>query len=444
MMNYGKATLVLMLVLLVGLGTTQAASAYKQGKMAYEQGDYDRSAYLLMQYLRKKPKHKKSIGLLETVLPIAYKTHQTAAETAKTRQDHDGLVAAYQAISRLSNEVDTLPPIRLKKKKPPIEWPTVDIAGLLAEASEGAAEFHYAKGQDFLARGGGPVAAQEFAAALEYQPNYKDSKTLAAESHYVRGVAYNEVKEYKAAAIEFRSTRTFVNAYKDSEDLYTECRTAAMKRVAVMPFENMSGRRQYGAVGELLSGQVLSKALSLNPEFIEFVDRNQLSVLLAEKGQQDFGIIDPGTALTAGKLAGVHAFVFGKVLIISENFPGEQVSPAQRQTVEVYNREADRNEILSATYRLHTLEGAIDVTASLSIVDGQTGAMLNADQISAGRKDVARWLTFQGDERAVPSFALSSQTPGGQRPLETPQNMVMDAIDELSSNLANKLVDTFD
>ena len=437
-------TTIAFLVLVVALPSF-AVNEFKQGRNAYEAGDYDKAVSWLAAQLREKPKHEDAAELLSIVLPIAYARHKSAAAEAEQQQDWDRATAEYKAIASIVGEIKSLPPVFKRKSKPPelIQYPTLDLSAQQREAVSRAAEAHYAKGISLLEGEGGKEAAAEFVAAQSYVPNYKDSQALAAEAHYRKGTTLRTAKSYKDAAVEFRSVAKYVKDYKDAPGLYQECRAAAIKRVAVMPFENKSGKDQYGAVGEMISGQVLSGAMANDPEFIEFVNRDQLSALLAEKGQKDVGLIDAGSAKTAGQLVGVHAFVLGKVLMINEQFPRDQVSNPQTNSMEWKNYNTGQVDVITANYVIHSRQGSVEVTVALSIVDGNTGSIMNAEQIKSSREDVARWVTFSGDERAIPSQVTSAQTPGGERLLKPAQTMVGEGIEEISGRIVAKLLATF-
>jgi len=421
------------------------AIQYRDAKKAYTAGNYDKAVTLLAERLRRTPKHKKSIELLLTVLPIAYERHNSAAEDAELRQDWDEAIKEYIAISKLSREIRSLPPVMKPKTKPPkrVQWPTLDIAVKHRDAIQNAADVHYDRGMSLMESGKGKEAATEFMTAHRYIPNYKDARTFAAEAHYRKGTEMRGQSNFKEAAVEFRSVAQYVRAYKDASSLYTECREAAIKRVAVMPFENKSGKGHFGAIGELLSDQIISKSLEKNPEFIEFVTRDRLNQLLAEKGQQGYGTIDAGSATQAAKIANVHAFVFGSIQAVTERFPPEQKKGPETNSAQFLNYSTAKYYTVSAKFWLYNLEGLVEVMATLSIIDGEKGTILKKEQMKASATDLARWVTFTGDERAVPEWAIEGQTPGGQRPIKNAETLVLEAIEKLSSRLSAQLVQFF-
>jgi hypothetical protein len=435
---------VMIVLLLFTAVSAVSASEYRDAKRAYEAGEYDLAVQLLAEQLREKPKHKDAANLMLTVLPVAYQQHQAAADDAELRQDWDVQVVQLRAVQKLTNDVRTLPPVPHPKSKEPIAWQVVDVAPKLRATIQTAAQAHYDAGIRAMDGAQGTLAAREFQAALALVPGFSDAREQGAEALYREGVAHKSANRPKEAAVAFRGAQGFVSGYKDAAKEYAACREAAIRRIAVMPFENVSGKQHLGALGDMLADQVLAKSMARKPEFVDFVNRTQLEALLAEKGQQQVGIVDAGTAVSLGKLANVHAFVFGKILAITENFPGDQAGPQQSNSIEWKNYNTGEVSVLTATFRLMTREGAVEVVASLNIVEGGTGRILSAEQLQERAADVAKWVVFTGDERAVPSWITSDQTPGGQRPLKPAQTMAMESIDRLSSALAGKLNRTFE
>jgi hypothetical protein len=385
----------------------------------------------------------KSADLLQTVLPAAYEKHHRLIGKARGGEAWSVVVNEYRAIAKLSDQVETLPTV-VGKKGHRYEFETQDVSAELNEAIEQAAEYHYRSGVSLLERGGGKRAADEFAAALQYVPYYKDAKTLGAESRYRKGEAFRRQGDLKNAAREFRASWEFRPNYKDSAALYDECRSAATKRIAILPFENLSGKEHLGAIGDILSDQVLAKVMSQNPEFLEFVNRDQVSVLLAERGEVEFGSIDAGSAVAAGRLAGVDAFLFGKILLVDENFPEDEVSDPRTVSANMPNPTTGQEETVTVTFWEHTRSGYVEVRATFSVIEAHSGKVLGGNELRDRREDFVRWIMYEGDERAIPGSAIGRETPEGERPLIPAQDMVLAAIEEMSSTVASTLLGMFD
>jgi hypothetical protein len=439
-----KATLgVLFLTILALSAMPAAAGRYRDAKRAHKRGDLDRAVFLLVHKLRDKPDHVKSAELLQTVLPAAYERHHREVQKARGRQDRGSLVDEYRAIAKLSDHVETLPAV-VGKGGHRYEFETQDVSAELQEALETAADHHYRNGVSLLEHGGGRQAADQFAAAMRYIPDYRDARDLGAESRYRKGKEFHLRGDFKNAAREFRASWEFVPDYQDSSALYSECRSAATKRIAILPFENLSGKAHLGAIGDILSDQVLAKVMSRGPEFLEFVNRDQVSVLLAERGEIEFGTIDAGSAVAAGKLAGVDAFVFGKILLVDEHFPDDEVSDPETASARRRNPTTGQEETVTVTFWEHTRFGHVEVRAAFSVIEAHSGRVLGGNELRDRREDFVRWIMYEGDERAISAWAIERETPGGKRPLIPAQAMVLDAIDAMSSTVASALLGMFD
>lgn len=443
-MRYRGFYCIVLLVVAALAALPAEAGRYKRAKEAYGEGRFEEAASILVKQVRSHPKDMKSAELLTVVLPLAYEQREEAIEEAKFDGYWDLLVREYRALADLSHGVKTLPRIIHKKTKTPFEFPTVDVADELRDAIDRAAEHHYLRGLDLSKRFRGREAADAFDAAMEHIPNYRDARILAADALYQEGLRLRDSGEFKNAAIRFRLLRKYDGDYKDALALYEECRVAAIQRICVLPFENLSGKEHLGAMGDILSDQVLAKVMSRDPEFLEFVNRDQMRILLAERGEVEFGTVDAGSAMAASKLAGVDAFLFGKILIVDEQFPQDEVSDSETATAQARNSTTGQDEAITVKFQERTRWGYVDVRATYSVIDGHSGKVLDGNELRERREDLARWITYTGDERALPGWAIQRETPGGERPLRTKQDLALEAIDAISSSVAAALLATFD
>jgi hypothetical protein len=350
--------------------------------------------------LRKKPDHQDNIELMETVIPL-YVTQQTSqADEAVTNQQWDNAVSGYDALQQLRSLLAGLPPVPKGRKGP--KTPTTFI-GLVPDKSA----------------------------------ERKTAADNSAETHYRDGEKNEAAGNMRAAAVEFRLARRYYPNYKDATDRYDKCRGKAILKVCVMPFEDKTGK-SYGALGDVLTEQVISKAMEANPEFIQFVTRNNVQELIGEQNAGQSGIIDPSTAAKVGKLAGVHSFVFGKLLTINENFPADIVQNGQNAT----EQDTKQGKIYKrCAYTLHKREGKVTVTGSFQIVEVSTGAIKVTDKIEDVESDHTSWVTFSGDEDAIPYEIVQQNL--GERALQTPQELASTAVNKIGTGLAEKLLSRF-
>ena len=87
---------------------------------------------------------------------------------------------------------------------------------------------------------------------------------------------------------------------------------AAQKKVAVMPFESVSGSGER-RVAEIMTEQVT--VVIANSGNYTVIERTQLAQTLKEINLQNSGIIDPNQAIELGKMSGTDYTIVGKVLM---------------------------------------------------------------------------------------------------------------------------------
>ena len=92
---------------------------------------------------------------------------------------------------------------------------------------------------------------------------------------------------------------------------------AQTTKVAILDFENTSGKTEYDALGKSISSMLITDlANNIHPKKVEFFERSQLNRLLDEQKLQKSKNFDAKTAVDFGKLSGVdHVFV-GSVFVL--------------------------------------------------------------------------------------------------------------------------------
>ncbi len=385
----------------------QSAIAGPDGdaKKAYERGDFESAVRILVEKLRKKPDHQDNITMMETSLPFALKKLQGRAETAEAMSNWDEANAAYVYLQKFCETVSNTPPVirEVKKDGKKVKEPTVfEVPNVT--------------------------------------PKIAETRDKAITTHYQKGLDYEQSQAWKSAAVEFRLVRGYDPSYQDAATRYTDCRKKAMIRICVMPFENVSGKTEFGDLGTQLTDQIRSKAMNSQPEFLEFVDRAYLNQLLAEQGIQQSTVVDENTATTLGKKVGVQAFIFGKVLSVVPNFPADIVKHGSN-SVQVYK---DKQTItLQAQYDIHQREASVAVGASFQAIEVEKGTVLASETVSEDAKFLCKWVLYSGSQEAIPSEVLKDQTDGGEKAAPSREVLVQDAMNKLSGRLASALASKF-
>lgn len=401
--SFFSKVLIVVIALLVAFSSAFAGPD-KGARKAFEAQNFNQAVSILVEKLMKKNNHQDNIRLMEKCLKNAFKKGIRDAEDAESQGDLDKAVKLYRQLKVLDNKVMFLEVIKEtkidgKKKKGPYNFEVPNISTKLNELESGATE-----------------------------------------SHYASAVKLQEAGSWKDAAIGYRHAREYDQNYKESAARYDECREKATLRIAVMPFEDISGISAFGTVNLQITEQVVSTALNLEPEFLQFITRDYLNQLLAEQGMQQSQIIDKTTATSLGKQMGIHAFIFGKVLSIVQNYPSESTTSG---TSNSYYYKDKVKVPIKAVWTKHTNRGSVEIKASYQIVGVETGTIMSAETETRKASQERKWVTCRGNKDALGRDVLSHNTDPDVHQVDPPQVLAQDAITKLSSGLASKLVAFF-
>jgi TolB-like protein len=95
---------------------------------------------------------------------------------------------------------------------------------------------------------------------------------------------------------------------------------AQTSKVAILDFENTSGKTEYDALGKAMSSMLITDlSNNIHPKKVEFFERSQLTKLLDEQKLQKSKNFDAKTAVDFGKLSGVNYVFVGSVFVMDGN-----------------------------------------------------------------------------------------------------------------------------
>jgi len=429
-------------------GPMLLADEYKDGKKAYELGENDDALRLLVIKLRKDCDHQDAIMLFKTVMPLVITKHQKAAQDYEAQKDWDKAFTEYEAIVHVSEMITSITPMEQikidgKKVKKVLEIPTIDVRNQRQIVIDNAAEMHYQKGISFMNTiGSSGRAVGEFDAARKYVLNYKDARELSAEALYRDAGNLLSKNDYKSAVYKFRQAQEYIPGYKDAAIQADKAKQLAMRRIAIMPFTNLSGKTQFGEVGQILADRTISESIQQQPEFLEFVTREYVDQLVQEQALGQSALLNENTAAKVGKLIGIHAFVFGKVLAVTTAFPPETSVNGNCEREKVISFKPYQTTTIRAQYIKHTRQGYVEMSGSYQIVDVEKGTIVKSENITKRKEDRAQWVTYAGDEDALDNEVKKHNTTG-DRPLEPPESLANKAVEEISKELAGKITAFF-
>ncbi|HAY34160.1 MAG TPA: hypothetical protein DCY06_08480 [Bacteroidetes bacterium] len=352
--------------------------------------------------LREKPNYKDAVVFLSNVLPTTYNDLYQKAKSSEARNNWDDAVGWYRQLKAISDIAQSIPPQTDEDTKAVVKFETKDVSSELDNAINKAAEFHYNAAVNFENSSKSKDAAKEYTKALEYIPNYKDAS-----------------------------------------ERYEKMRTAAIKRVAIMTFENKSGKEHFGAIGENISDQSISAAMSdsKNMEFLEFVTRDRLNELMGEKQLGEVGQLDEKTASNAGKVLGIHSFVFGKVNTVSINTPPETKTDVQQKAT-LYDSKSKKNYDVSAMVTVTTRKASATVKCTYQIIDVSKGTIVKSGTVDGTEDVVVKFGRFRGQEAALNNEYRNLCSKEEEYP-PSEDVLVTKAIEKLSKKLATEVAGYF-
>ncbi len=225
-------------------------------------------------------------------------------------------------------------------------------------------------------------------------------KDRAADKLYRQAQGDEQAGRLREAATAFRRATTYVPNYRDAEARYAKNRSAAMVRVAVLPFDNES---YYHSASEMLGDRLLNDLLKRQGEFLSIVDRQYLNTVVKESSLQASGLVDPTTAVRLGKLAGIRYIVVGRVSQVSATNPIDSREQCNASRL----LPADRNipaHMVYASYTLWRQTREVVLTASVQIIDVVDGTVAKAWTETERATDHAESVSnISGDRQALDS-----------------------------------------
>ena len=286
------------------------------------------------------------------------------------------------------------------------------------------------------------------------QEAWRSANMQTAEMFYQKGkelYSRDRVDSYKAAAKSFQKAQMYVPNYKDSDQRYQEARKLGTKRVAIIPFNNQSGKSYFGAIGDKITDDLIATLLNdqASMEFIEIITRDQLETVLRERNIDLPGTLDERTSLRLGKELGVHEIITGRITqIMTSSSPTTQRAYREKNDV-VVDKVAYINE--KGKKRTRNVYGEVNVTVieysnqasatingSYQIIDIETGKLKKSDSFSETFEFNQRWGLFKGDERAL-SKASHQLTSTPEQPIPSEEMRVNKAGEQLSRSLSTRI-----
>ena len=387
--------LLFVILFLCGCATfTQHGQAYKKAEFCYNAGDFDGAVTNSIDSLSIKPTYQKASLLIKKATPQAYEKHEKIARGLEDQAEWDNAITEYDTLLRMSKRLSELG----------TTYSTIDTQGIMQKREN---------------------AIQK-----------------AAKAHYSKGIRLMDSKSYNEAAKEFKRAQDFIPDYEDSELLYASCKELAVRKIAIMIFENTSGKSQFGDIDVKLTDQIIDTAINSNPELLVFITRDQMGRLIQEKDVSDINKIK-SNPVEMGKLLDSHAFVFGKIASIAVKHTPK--------TSNTYSREViiQRPETEGGSYKVackctaYNKKCDVIVSTKYEILSAISGTVIKTGTLKTNSSDEVLWAEYKGDERALneQDQDLCSEK---ERELEPEEILVGRSIDDLSDKLTDEFIAFFE
>jgi len=381
--------------------TDCAPKAWEDAEKSYKAEDYVSAVVYCVYSLREKQNYDDAVTMLLDALPKAQNSLFANGQAAEKTGNWDDAFSNYSTIIELNKLVKTLPPQTNPETKKRAIFKILNVDKYLERA-----------------------------------------RTNAAEKHYQQGITWENTR-YKEAAKEFNRAQQYIAGYKDASERYEKARLKAVKRIAIMSFENKSGKQQFGSLGETMSDQTIGIIMSdpSNLEFVEMVTRDRLEQLLVEQKLGQTGVINEETAAEIGKVLGIHSFIFGKVNTVTFSVSPESKA-SYYQEAEVYQGKGLPYKKVYANVIITTRKAKSNVTVTYQVIEVAKGTIVKSGSIIGEYDFEYKFGRFTGDVNAI-DYNLRELCQKEELYPPSEDELVNNAMNDASKKLAEELAKFF-
>ena len=319
------------------------------------------------------------------------------------------------------------------------------------------AKIHYEEGEELVLQEKWWTALDKLKKADSLVSGYQDVssriafvKEKIAEEYYNKAVQVLEeakqgmsVKPYRQAMNYLDDCLSYVSNFRDARQKYQEAQKGATLRVCIMPFQGTE------PAASQLTQKVIANALSRKPELMAFVDRQYISLLLDERDLTGLGMIDASSATRIGKLAGVHAFVVGKIFVTPTNKASESTTKTGKYSVRQKYLDSEgktRTKTIGHefNYKFWTKSREVKLELSYQIINGIDGILVDAETITSSEEDEAVWITYpanlpDGAWGNFPQAHDSAKITSSKEP-KSQETLLQQAVDDLANRLTPTII----
>ena len=190
----------------------------------------------------------------------------------------------------------------------------------------------------------------------------------------------------------------------------------------------------FGRIGRLVFKAMQNEK---NMEFLEFVTRDKLDMLLKEQNLQSQASLDNQAAAELGKKIGVSAFVVGKVNSVITDYPPESKTNVSNEA-DIYQGKDKPKRHVTALVTITTRKGKAIVKCSYQIIDVNKGTITKSGAIDKTVESVIQFGRYDGAEDALSQENRDLCSKEDQFP-PNEELLVEQAIEDAAAQLAQEI-----
>jgi tetratricopeptide (TPR) repeat protein len=241
-----------------------------------------------------------------------------------------------------------------------------------------------------------------FKEILDLKPEYRDvgemAKMTTVEPIYQNGVKAFDAGKYRMAYTLMEQVIAVKGTYKDAIDIKQMALEEATLTVAVVPFEDKSGRA--GTVDEKLFAGTVQSLMRTKSPFIKVLDRSNLDQVKKEQQVS----LESGGDLDITEMRGANVLITGKVLSYEKR--GGQVQAQRQQGYESFrvkkvDPESGKTSYVTnyrkTYYTEYTGASEIFCTVQIDMVNTETGELMASEMIKSTKRDAVNYARYKGN-----------------------------------------------
>ena len=471
-MTWAQSILTAALLPIFLLGCAAHRKALDKAYEYESAGLYVQSAYKDLEALEKKPDFDEALVHLRQIAPKAYGELLAQCESLQASARWLEAIASYQELRDFLQECSSHR----------VVFETVDVAGQLIAAQRKGEKFYYDRAEELQQRQDFKGAARQFENVWQINPTYRDTKTqlwrsyvilgdrqlesrdfgnavnnyqqaaiyaadrsaadsLVAEAYYQWGESSAAMGSNRAATEKFEQALAVLPSYKDAEQRADAAYAKAVHHVAILPFFDQSGARDY--LGSQFADRLLEACHEADLRFADFIPAAGLDRSLSELTLSRTGHLDKSLLVEIGSKEGIHDFVAGEIIQLFFEDTRPEFVELTHEKITTQKDSAGKKIEVSQTiyYREYTATRTLRMKASVRFFEVATGRYLDEKTYTEKLADQARWISYQGSIYDLPKNKQNLlDAPQQPRPEEL---MVEEMLHIFISKMSRRIVDRY-